>query len=764
MKKLIALIIVSAMILIVLSCGKGEDNSAYIAVIKGKRGTNASGLIARIGGKEFDDMIKTMPPFMKSNYETTEGRKKFLDQQIDKKIMYLLALAKGYEKDAKIAGMLKRQEEALLLRIFYKNKIETLGKNPSEEEVKGFYDKNINDYTEKEKYQVSQIVFGIPIPQEGNEPKKEPKPEELDNIKKTAEKVQQELEKGADFEKMVEKYSIDSYSKERKGDLGFISKDSYIVGVAAWDEAKDYSKAIQELPLNTPSKVIQYKDRFYIIKVTKKTDKIVKPFKDVKSQVQSSFVQDLRSKTYSKIQLDLKKKADIKVDTLLLKKEYDSIKDKAMYPKEMKKDAPSPETPLVTDKGGTLLSIKDFRSEIETIPIRYRMMSLSDLKGLSRELDRVLERMVIAREAKSIGYSGDTEFLKEMEEYKADLLSKEFYQKEIFEKCQKIPTEDEIKKEYEKSKLNYYTDKGYIEAFHIVTKTKAEADAVYKEVAGQSLDKFKEVAKAKSVDNTNNTQGGALGRMNIDQDFVDSFVKKQPDYCKKAFELKDGEISQPFQIKVEEASPMQDSKAKKIPPPKIKEYYVIVRVEKNVQTRTKEYAEVKDLIKQRLTTIDDGATARAIFALRTDFDITINEKLLVVKISADQLFDNGIQSTANPDKAIECFEQLIKEYPNDKNIEKAMFMLGFLYWEQKNDKKKGREYFQKFVDKFPDSKMAKDAKAYLDGTIEKNMKLINEGKLPDGEGDEGTKDIDMKKDAIKKQEPSKKEVKTDKKG
>ena len=538
---------------------------------------------------------------------------------------------------------------------------------------------------------------------------------------------------------------------------------SYIVGVAGWDEAKDYAKAIQELPLNTPSKVIQFKDRFYIIKVTKKTDKIVKPYKDVKGQVQSSFVQELRSKSYADIQKDLKTKADLKVDTLLLKKEYDSIKDKAMYPKEMNKDAPKPDAPLVTDKTGTLLSIKDLRSEIETIPIRYRMMSLSDLKGLSRELDRIVERMVIAKEAKNLGYSGDPEFLKEMEEYKSDLLSKEFYQKEVFEKCQKIPTEDEIKKEFEKSKLNYYTDKGYIEAFHIVTKTKAEADAVYKEVAGQSLDKFKEVAKAKSVDNTNNTQGGALGRMNIDQDFVDSFVKKQPEYCKIAFELKAGEITQPLKIKVEEAVPMQDSKSKKVPQPKIKEYYVVVRVERSVPTRTKEYAEVKDLIKQRLTTIDDGATARAVFALRADFDITINEKLLAVKVSAAQLFDNGIQSTANPDKAIENFEQLIKEYPNDKNIEKAMFMLGFLYWEQKNDKKKGREYFQKFVEKFPDSKMAKDAKAYLDGTIEKNMKLINEGKLPDG-GDEGTKDVDVKKEPSKKQEPIKKEIKADKKG
>ena len=119
MKRLIVLVIVSTIILTILGCTTSEDDSAYIAVIKGKRGTNAAGLSAKINAKAFDEIIKTMPPFMKSNYETTEGKRKFLEQQIDKKIMYLLALAKGYEKDPKIAGMLKRQEESLLLQQFF---------------------------------------------------------------------------------------------------------------------------------------------------------------------------------------------------------------------------------------------------------------------------------------------------------------------------------------------------------------------------------------------------------------------------------------------------------------------------------------------------------------------------------------------------------------------------------------------------------------------------------------------------------------------
>ncbi|MBN1233919.1 MAG: peptidyl-prolyl cis-trans isomerase [Candidatus Coatesbacteria bacterium] len=760
MKREIYITISLIFVLLLCHCTKKEEiDKTSIAIIKGKKGTKMAGFVAKISLKEFDEKITTMPPFLKQNYETTDGRTKFLQKEIDQKVMYLCALSKGYEKDSRISKLLKRNEDVSLLREFHKKKIDTLGDKPKEEELKAFYKKKIDDYTEKEKFQVSIVVIGQAEPSPDNKilQKKSERKLTPEQIKTEADNAAKELDKNAPFEKVVEKYSIDPYSLGRKGDLGIIAKGSYIVGIAGWDEAKELSATIDTLPVNKHSQPIPYKNRYYILKVTSKIPQKIKTFDEVKNQIKSSYIQDLKVNTYNKILEDLKKTNEIKISDEDLKKEFSAIKDKVRYPGKLEKDAPDEKTIIAKGKEGLSISLKDFREELENIPVRYRMMSLNDLDGLKKELERVIERQIVANQARKEGYQDNAGLIKSLLDYKMEVLSKEFYQKEIYEKSLKVPSEEEIKKEYEKSKDKEYSDKGYVEVYHIVCKTKGEAETIYKELSGQPLEKFKETAKIKSEDKTSAPQGGSLGKVFIDQDFMSSFLGKQPELQKEMLKLKAGEISQPVPVKAQIKDKIQPKKEQK---PATKDYWVIVFVDKNVPTKIKPYDEVKDIIKKRLTSLDNGATNRAIFELRKDFDIIINKEMLVVKKTAKQLFDDAMQATSNPDKSIELFEQLIKEYPNDKNIEKAMFMLGFLYWEQKNDKEKGKKCFEDFLQKFPESQMAKDAKAYLDGTIDKNMQLINEGKFPDTEDKGETKEKkEVKKNLDKKTEEKKEEKK-----
>lgn len=761
MKRELCVTISLIFMLLLCQCTKKEEiDKTSIAIIKGKKGTKMAGFVAKISLKEFDEKITTMPPFLKQNYETTDGRTKFLQKEIDQKVMYLCALSRGYEKDAKTSKLLKRNEDVALLREFHKKKIDILGTNPKEDELKAFYKKKIDEYTEKEKFQVSVIVLGQAesAPDNKNLQKKSERKLTPEQIKSEADNAYKELDKNTPFDKVVEKYSIDPYSLGRKGDLGIIAKGSYIVGIAGWDEAKELSTAIDTLPVNKHSQPIPFKNRYYILKVTNKIPQKIKSFDEVKNQIKSSYTQDLKVNTYNKILEDLKKANEIKIVDEDLKKEFTAIKDKVRYPEKLEKDAPDEKTIVAKGKEGLNITLKDFREELENIPVRYRMMSLNDYDGLKKELERIIERQVVANQAKKEGYQDNAELIKSLLDYKMEVLSKEFYQKEIYEKSLKVPSEEEIKKEYEKSKDKEYSDKGFVEAYHIVCKSKGEAEAVFKELSGQSLEKFKETAKTKSEDKTSASQGGSLGKVFIDQDFMSSFLGKQPELQKEMLKLKAGEISQPIQVKTEIRDKKQPDKNLK---PTTKDYWVIVFVEKNVPTKIKTYDEVKDIIKKRLTSLDNGATNRAIFELRKDFDIIINKEMLVVKKTAKQLFDDAMQATSNPDKSIELFEQLIKEYPNDKNIEKAMFMLGFLYWEQKNDKEKGKKCFEDFLKKFPESQMAKDAKAYLDGTIDKNMQLINEGKFPDADNKGASQEkADIKQD-LKKNEKT--EVKKEEK-
>jgi outer membrane protein assembly factor BamD (BamD/ComL family) len=60
-------------------------------------------------------------------------------------------------------------------------------------------------------------------------------------------------------------------------------------------------------------------------------------------------------------------------------------------------------------------------------------------------------------------------------------------------------------------------------------------------------------------------------------------------------------------------------------------------------------------------------------------------------------------------RAIETYEQIIRDYPDDERNDKAQFMIGFIYSEYLKDQQKAREAFQTVLDEYPESDLADDA-------------------------------------------------------
>lgn len=60
-------------------------------------------------------------------------------------------------------------------------------------------------------------------------------------------------------------------------------------------------------------------------------------------------------------------------------------------------------------------------------------------------------------------------------------------------------------------------------------------------------------------------------------------------------------------------------------------------------------------------------------------------------------------------RAIETYQQIIKDYPDDERNDKAQFMIGFIYSEYLKDQQKAREAFQTILDEYPESDLADDA-------------------------------------------------------
>lgn len=81
------------------------------------------------------------------------------------------------------------------------------------------------------------------------------------------------------------------------------------------------------------------------------------------------------------------------------------------------------------------------------------------------------------------------------------------------------------------------------------------------------------------------------------------------------------------------------------------------------------------------------------------------------------------------DKAISGYETVIHNYATSKEAATALFMLGSVYENIKNDTTKAREIYTSYVKKYPDGEYAHDVNSLLDGNLGKTPEqLIEEWK------------------------------------
>ncbi len=69
-------------------------------------------------------------------------------------------------------------------------------------------------------------------------------------------------------------------------------------------------------------------------------------------------------------------------------------------------------------------------------------------------------------------------------------------------------------------------------------------------------------------------------------------------------------------------------------------------------------------------------------------------------------------------RAIEVYEKIMKDYPDDERNDKAQFMIGFIYSEYLKDQDKAKEAFQKILDNYPESDLADDAKFMIETPLD----------------------------------------------
>lgn len=258
--------------------------SAFILVLAiGMPATADASTLARIGDKAItDEMVKT-------EYESITGdqkkavnddpstRRNMIENAINAEILVQAAKKAGLDKEDDFKKAIDRFERQFLASKFMQKAVEPkLGKS----ELKKFFVENKNFFD------TTQVCASHIVVQD----------------QKDAEKIMQQVKsKGAKFDDLAKKYSLDPTVQENKGDLGCFTRDRMVPEFAA--TAFNMRKGEIKGPVHT-----MY--GWHVIRLNNIKSGKVPGYDEVEQQVKEAF----RTKLVSDLISDLRAKSNVKVD------------------------------------------------------------------------------------------------------------------------------------------------------------------------------------------------------------------------------------------------------------------------------------------------------------------------------------------------------------------------------------------------------------------------------------------------------------------
>jgi len=175
----------------------------------------------------------------------------------------------------------------------------------SDDQLKAQYVQNIQEYEVPNQVHVQHILFMTVGKTDA----------EVEEIKKRAEDVLQQVKKGAKFDELAKKYSEDPGSKDKGGDLGWIRQGQTV---------PEFEKAAFSLAPGQISDLVKTQYGFHIIKVLEKQTQHTKPFDEVKESLRTPLMLSEADKqandTADQLSLAIRKSSKISLDDLA--KEY----------------------------------------------------------------------------------------------------------------------------------------------------------------------------------------------------------------------------------------------------------------------------------------------------------------------------------------------------------------------------------------------------------------------------------------------------------
>ncbi len=374
-----------------------------------------------------------------------------------------------------------------------------------------------------------------------------------------------------------------------------------------------------------------------------------------------------------------------------------------------KPSQPDTSGPIVAIFSGKRITRHDVDSVIATAPADMHAR-LRTPEGYRQLVERMVIEEAMLDLAEGYQVERDPDYRSEVLKASRAAKMRVYYNRRI----EALPgvSDSAVEAHYQAS-LDQYRVPARVRVRHIQSGTQAGSKTVRRRLAkGAPWDA---TCQEVSQDRLSKDRGGLLGYVSKSVDVVPG-VGSAPAIVAAAFELKEGEISQPLKGPKGWHLIMADNKEETT----VQSFESVKK-----QIRAELEGAVTDRFGQALTDSLRGVANEAIF------DDSIEVAIKPMRTPMD--FFKEAQAAMTPLDRVALYKRLIQQYPQDSVTVQARFMIGFTYAEDLGDYERARVAFEEFLQHHPNTELSNSARWMLEN-MEKAPPTLNEEDAPDSTG------------------------------
>jgi peptidyl-prolyl cis-trans isomerase C len=254
------------------ACTPPQSEERVVAFVNGKPITQT----------EFDHEWEDLPDATKARYEKEGGRHVFLRELVDHELLLQEARKLGLDQSDVIRDRVRRYKEKLLKDELLKDRMKTTVEL-TKEELDRYYDEHAGELLTSLKVRVAQMLLP-------NYP--------------AAKDLETQVNRGGDFGKFAQRYSIDYKTKAKGGDLGPYRKGLVIPEV---------DEVIKTLKPGMVSAPIKTEAGYYLVQITALEPEIIQADQAKRERLRQELLYLKRKQYFDSVIAEIKARAVVRM-------------------------------------------------------------------------------------------------------------------------------------------------------------------------------------------------------------------------------------------------------------------------------------------------------------------------------------------------------------------------------------------------------------------------------------------------------------------